>query len=195
MSERGQATVEWVGLMLGVALMFGALLAGGREAAKGKSATGLGEAVAERMVCAARGKCGAGSGGGAAGAALGGAPGSALGGAPGAGFADSAGRLRDRPAPGLRARSPRRPFPARPGSRPVPPRRADLPALRRPAGLPGPLRRLPGTVVKRGWILCLGYRHWQYEQEHPPAPGEGMPLRDTAKVVNECVNPLSFLFG
>jgi hypothetical protein len=56
--ERGQATVEWVGLVLGVALALGAVVAGGREAAKGESSAGLGGAVAERITCAVRDGCG-----------------------------------------------------------------------------------------------------------------------------------------
>jgi hypothetical protein len=50
-------------------------------------------------------------------------------------------------------------------------------------------------VLKRTWFLCLGYRRWQYDREHPRSPLEGVPLRETVKTVNECVNPLSFLFG
>ena len=48
-------------------------------------------------------------------------------------------------------------------------------------------------VAKRAWFLCLGYRRWQYDREH--APFQRVPLRETVKTVNECVNPLSFLFG
>jgi hypothetical protein len=145
--ERGQATVEWIGLVLGVALLLGAVAAGGREAAKGESADGLGEAVAERIVCAAKGACGAGAGG------------ERLGGAPG-------------PPPGRRLGAL--------GGRPSPP------APSRHAGI-------GQGVAKRAWFLCLGYRRWQYDREH--APFQRVPLRETVKTVNECVNPLSFLFG
>ncbi len=147
--ERGQATVEWIGLVLGVALLLGAVAAGGREAAKGESADRLGEAVAERIVCAPKGACGAGAPGGRLGA-LGGAP------------------------EGDGARGRRRPS-------------AHAPS-RSHAGL-------AEGVAKRAWFLCLGYRRWQYDREHPRAPLQSVPLRDTVKVVNECVNPLSFLFG
>jgi hypothetical protein len=140
--ERGQATVEWVGLLLGVALLLGAVTAGGREAAKGESADGLGEAVAERIVCAAKGACAAGAPGAEVGrGALGSAP-------------------SRRPSPRARARS--------------------------HAGI-------ASGVAKRAWLLCLGYRRWQYDRDH--APFQRVPLRETVKTVNECVNPLSFLFG
>jgi len=137
--ERGQATVEWIGLLLGIALLLGAVAAGGREAAKGESATGLGDAVAERIVCAAKGACGAGPRGGAPGGRLGGAP---------------------APRPSPRA----------------PSRRAGI----------------GQGVAKRAWFFCLGYRRWQYDREH--APFQSVPLRHTIGTVNECVNPLSFLF-
>ena len=140
--ERGQAAVEWIGLVLGVALLLGAVAAGGREAAKGESADGLGEAVADRIVCAAKGACGAGARGGEVG------------------------------------------------------RRAPRSAHRRRPSPPAPSRSHAGIgsgVAKRAWFLCLGYRRWQYEREHAPFQRE--PLRETVKTVNECVNPLSFLFG
>jgi hypothetical protein len=142
--ERGQATVEWVGLVLGVALLLGAVSAGGREAAKGESADGLGEAVAERIVCAAKGACGAGTRGGRLG---------------------------------------RVPAGRRPSRRPSP----SAPSLSHAGFAEG--------VARRAWFLCLGYRRWQYDREHPRPPLEGVPLRETVKTVNECVNPLSFLFG
>jgi len=58
--ESGQATVEWVGLVLLMALALGALVAlwGGPE---GEAASGdreLGRTVLERITCAARGACG-----------------------------------------------------------------------------------------------------------------------------------------
>jgi hypothetical protein len=146
--ERGQATVEWIGLLLGVALLLGAVAAGGREAAKGESADGLGEAVAERIMCAAKGACGARAPGG-----------ERLGAAPG-------------PPPGRRLGAL--------GGRP------SHPAPSRHAGI-------GQGVAKRAWFLCLGYRRWQYDREH--APFQRVPLRETVKTVNECVNPLSFLFG
>src|SRR5829696_8592767 len=169
-SEGGQATVEWVGLVLGVALMLGAVAAGGREAARGESAHELGEAVAKRITCAARDACGAarageGRGGGAGG--LGPGPGALRGSAPGA--------LRGN-APGALRAAPRRP--------------------RQSSALGDSLPVRGGkAALEHGWILCLGYRRWQYEREHPRAPRQSVPIRETAKMLNECVNPLSFLFG
>ena len=67
--QRGQATVEWIALVLVAALAFGALLGGVRGAAR--EDTGLGEAVAERISCAARDLCASGAGRGSSGARIG----------------------------------------------------------------------------------------------------------------------------
>lgn len=55
--ERGQATVEWIGLVLGLALALGGALGVARGADFGGEAHGLGEALASRVTCAARGSC------------------------------------------------------------------------------------------------------------------------------------------
>jgi hypothetical protein len=55
--QRGQATVEWIGLVLGLALAFGGALGVARGADFGGEAHGLGEALASRVTCAARGSC------------------------------------------------------------------------------------------------------------------------------------------
>jgi hypothetical protein len=157
-SQRGQATVEWVGLLLAVALMFGALVAGGREAARGESADRLGEAVAQRITCAARGTCGVGELGPDA----------------------PSGRR-----PGGRSLAPTIP---RSPARGVPPLRR----LDRQGSLP--LRAGVG-VLEHAWVACFGYRRWRYELEHPSTPREAVPLHETLDTVNQCLNPLSFLFG
>jgi hypothetical protein len=56
--ERGQATVEWIGLVLGLALAFGGALSVARGADFGGEADELGEALAKRMTCGVRGACG-----------------------------------------------------------------------------------------------------------------------------------------
>ena len=50
-SERGQATVEWVGLVLLVALVLGAVLTRAREVDE-RDARGVGDLVAERIAAA-----------------------------------------------------------------------------------------------------------------------------------------------
>ena len=53
LSERGQASVEWTGLLLLVTLVLGAVVA----LAPRVEGHGLGAAVAERIACAAGGSC------------------------------------------------------------------------------------------------------------------------------------------
>jgi hypothetical protein len=160
--QSGQATIEWAGLVLCVALILGALLAGGREAAKGDAGRGLGEAVAERITCAVRERCGA--------------------------------EVRERGAQRLgRGIALGAPLGNPPGGRvsllsPSPGGRA---GLRRALRVVGGAKRF----LKRTWFPCLGFRSWQNDREHPRLLGEGLPVKQTADLLNECVNPLSFLFG
>ena len=78
-----------------------------------------------------------------------------------------------RPARGARA-------PARPS------RARAIDALRR-------LRAVGATLVKRAWIVCIGYRRFRYELEHPRAPNEAMPLDEAIDIANGCLNPYAFL--
>ena len=176
MRERGQATVEWVGLLLGLALAFGGALTAARGADFGGSAHGLGEALSARMTCAVRDAC-------AAGAA---AP---RGTSRGAGARPPASR---RPAfrpPAARSPSVRPPslrYLAR-GVRPAfPP-----PKLPTAAG-----RRLLRSVARAGehaWVLCFGVRRLRQELDHPRSPREAVSPHDALEVFNECLNPLQFL--
>lgn len=146
--EAGQASTEWVGLVLVVALALGALAALGVRAGRAPASDrGVGEAVAGRLVCAVRGSCA-------------GSPEPAL-----AGAAPAAGPL----------------IPARGVSR----RRA-LDALHR-------LRSVGAKLVKRAWIVCIGYRRFRYEVEHPRLPNEAMPLDEAIDIANGCLNPYAFL--
>jgi hypothetical protein len=144
--QSGQATIEWAGLMLCVALILGALLAGGRSAAKGEAGREVGEAVAERITCAVRGAC------------------------------ESARPLVRRPAADRDRR------------RVVPRRRS---GSRTAVGVVDKGRRF----LKRTWFACLAYRSWQDDREHPRLLGEARPVKRTVHMLNECVNPVSFLFG
>jgi hypothetical protein len=162
--ERGQATVEWVGLVLAVsvgmtALVAGARGAGGRDGEQAGRA--LGGAVAGRLVCAVRDGCAAGGGG--AGVASPGAP---------------------RPGP------PALPFvpPGMPGPRgPVP--RRDAP--RAPTAALG---RGATGAVDHAWLVCLGYRRFRYDAEHPRPPTAPLPLDAALEIANDCFNPWAFVF-
>ena len=152
-SESGQATIEWTGLVLLVAVALGALL----TLAQPVDGRRLGGSVAHAITCAARGGC----------AAAGRAP-------------PAAGRS-----------SPRIAVPAPPRARPRPQRAA--PPVR--AGGDSTALRGARTAAKRLWLLCLGYRRFRYDLEHPRAPTEAVPMSETLDTVNECLNPLSFLVG
>ena len=65
-------------------------------------------------------------------------------------------------------------------------RRRALDALRR-------LRSVGAKLVKRAWIVCIGYRRFRYELEHPRLPHEAMPLEEAIDIANGCLNPYGFL--
>lgn len=150
--EGGQATVEWVALVLTAALVLGAGAAlAGREADRG-----LGEEVAERISRTASG--------------VGRAP---------------AGAVAPRPAW-------RRAGPA------AAPRRSAFRVPAPPASAPRAVdafRSLRGVadVARHTWIVCLGYRRWRYELEHPMAPTESLPLDEALGIANSCLNPYDYL--
>jgi hypothetical protein len=51
------------------------------------------------------------------------------------------------------------------------------------------------TLVRRAWIVCIGYRRFRYELEHPRAPNQVMPLAEAVDIANGCLNPYGFLMG
>jgi hypothetical protein len=144
LSERGQATVEWTGLVLLVAVALGALA----TLAPRVDGRSLGGAVAHAITCSARGGCAA-----------------------------------ERGAPRRQERA----------------ERADLRPARPRVAAPRPtaaVQALRGAreVAKRAWIVCLGYRRFRYERDHPRGPMEGMPVDEALDIANECLNPFGF-FG
>jgi hypothetical protein len=150
--ESGQATVEWVALVLLAALVLGAATAfAGREPDRG-----VGELVAERIV---------------------GAPGELV-------AADGA-----RAGPAAPERSaPRAPAPASPSAAAS----VAAPAARR-AGASPAIRGI-GSIAKHAWIVCLGYKRWRYEREHPLAAIGGVPVEEALGIANDCLNPYDYLF-
>jgi hypothetical protein len=49
------------------------------------------------------------------------------------------------------------------------------------------------ALARRAWLVCLGYRRFRYELEHPRAPTEPMPLDEALDIANGCLNPFGFL--
>jgi hypothetical protein len=141
--ESGQATVEWVALVLLAALVLGAVAAfTGRE-----TDHGLGKLVAERI-------------------------------------ARAPGEL----APATAAATAAAPRVSAPGARASVP-----PAPDRRAADVSPGVRGVGSVARHAWVVCLGYQRWRYEQEHPIAGIEGLPLGEALGVINDCLNPYDYL--
>jgi hypothetical protein len=163
-SERGQATIEWTGLALLVALVLGSLAA----LAPRLDGRGLGATVAHAITCAARGGCTGES------APAGAAPGSR-----------SARRVHGAAA------APRPARPRAPAAPPSPAPRAPIPAERAPPASQA-LRRIH-QVGRRVWIFCVGYRRYVYERDHPRISLEGIPVEEALDIANECINPLGFL--
>jgi hypothetical protein len=171
--EGGQATVEWVALVLAAALVLGATAAfAGREADRG-----LGEAVAERITGTAREV---------------GAPAAAAGSLSGEGLASAT----SGPPPSARAKGAPPPAAAVPPwfRSTLPPTRAAPPPAAAPRAVDG-FRGIQGVadVAKHAWIVCLGYERWRHELEHPAAPSEALPVDVALGIVNTCFNPHDYL--
>jgi hypothetical protein len=175
--ETGQASVEWAGLVLIAVLALGTLglLAWTRAGRAPASDRGLGELVAQRLVCGPRGSCA-----GRIGVRAAGSP--ALPGAPPA--VPKASPAVPTAPPAVPKASPA--VPTAPPGDARPSRARAIDALRR-------LRAVGATLVKRAWIVCIGYRRFRYELEHPRAPNEAMPLDEAIDIANGCLNPYAFL--
>jgi hypothetical protein len=167
--ERGQASVEWIALLLLMAL---GLVALARFAPHG-DASHLGAELLKGVTCAARGGCEAERGG----RAQRGGP----------------SRLVTVPplvpvAPRAGARSPSARPPLARGSRlrSRPPRLAPL--LRR-------ARRGAGTLWRRSWMLCLGYERVRYSVLHPEMrfPRQTIPISEDLRIANDCLSPVDFV--
>jgi hypothetical protein len=168
-SERGQATVEWIGLVVLVALGLTALARFAPRADAGD----LGTELLRTMTCAARGGCEAPAGGGAkAGSSAG---------------SSAPRRLVTVPplvpvAPGeRRARVPR----SRSLAAPLVRGRALLPRAGRGAGV----------LWRRSWMLCLGYERVRYGVLHPEIrfPGQTIPTSEGLRIANDCLSPVDLV--
>jgi hypothetical protein len=168
-SESGQASVEWVGLVLLLVLGTAALV----RFAPRADADALGPELVHAIACAARGGCKATEGG-------------------------RAGTKPPRPrgmvsAPPLVPVAPReRPAPM---SRP----RALSGPVSRPRALPGRLVRQTGRGVgllwRRSWLLCLGYERARYGFLHPEVrfPLVPIPYSEDLRMANDCISPVDLV--
>lgn len=171
--DSGQATVEWIGLVLVVSLGFGGALAALRGAGFGAEARGLGQALASAVTCAARDACRA----------------------EGTEMRELSGAVGRRE---LRrwTSAPPRAF-GRRGIRPTAPWERAPRGLRGLDGASSSVLRALGKNARHagefGWLACLGYQQWRYDYEHPRSPRESMPVDAVLDELNTCFNPIGWL--
>jgi hypothetical protein len=175
--ERGQATIEWTGLALLVAIVLGTLA----TLAPRVDGRGLGATVAHAITCAARGGCAAELVPGNAGAGL-------RSGRPEQAAAEPLSRAAE---PGNAAADPRNASPTTRASPGPGVARPPVPADR--AAAASQALRGVREVARKVWIVCLGYRRYLYERDHPRVAADSMPLEEAVGIANECLNPLGFL--
>ena len=177
--QDGQATVEWLAVVLLVALA----LAGALALVPGTGGRDLGRAIARSIGCAARGGCEeeARAATPLVAAAL-----------PRAAAAPRRSPATARRAPGARFA----------GSRGAPPPIVPRPRFRFRFRLPPErvaqayrLLRGAKAIARRAWVACLGWERLQWERRHPEAsiPGHRMPLADAVRIAEACLNPVGFI--
>jgi hypothetical protein len=173
--ERGQASIEWIGGVLLVALLLGTLARTipGRVEAHELAAT-----VLDTTVCASRGGChDCASRGRCRDCA-------------------SRGGCRDRAGAQAGAERPSRAVTAPPllplhrGERPTPRPR---PRLVTPPRLLGPARRATRVFWRQAWVLCFTYERARYGLLHPETgPRQTVPVSGALQMVNDCASPIDF---
>jgi len=173
-SERGQASVEWIVLVLLLTLALAALA---RFAARADAGS-LGADLLDTVTCAARGGCHSKRGA----AARTGTP-SRLVTVPPLVPVVPRGRRPARPHPWTE-RSPRAPF--------------GRSWLRQPASAGRLMRhasRRAGALWRRSWVICLGYERIRYGVLHPEIryPHQTMPLSEDIRIANDCLSPVDLI--
>jgi hypothetical protein len=186
-AEAGQATVEWTGLLLLVALV----LAAAAHLASKADGKELGTTLAHSVTHPGRPVVGHDR--------LRGAPSRPVGhdrlrGAP---FRPD---LRAVPAPGRLRAAPAPAVERPPAPLPRPPARAEEGLARevlRRAGHEGARRagRGAGILWRRAWFACLAYERTRYAFQHPESrfPGYQLPYGDAIRMINGCVSPVDLL--
>src|SRR5215213_4474742 len=165
--ESGQASVEWIGLVLLLALGLAALV---RFAPRAAEAEGLGPELVHALACAARGGCDAAARDAHATAGGGAAP---------------VGSRRMVSAPPL--------VPVAPRERTAPP--AGPRPLLRGRALFRRVGRGAGLAWRRSWLLCLGYERARYGFLNPEVrfPGVPIPYSEDLRMLNDCLSPVDVM--
>jgi hypothetical protein len=187
--ERGQATVEWIGIVLLVALALAAL---GRFAPRAHGEE-LGVTIAHSVTCAARDGCGHGESASGISTASGVSSRVQRGSRPvRRGFTPPP-LLPHRAdvAAGLRLRLPSARTLVHGGRRQL----ADRVGRAGERALVERLRRGTGTAWRRAWIACLVYERFRYAFIHPESrfPGHVIPPSEVLRMANDCISPLDLV--
>jgi hypothetical protein len=166
--ESGQASVEWIGLMLLLALVVAALV----RFAPRADAEALGPDLLHAIGCAARGGCKAPS----THAPAGGGPRGMV------------------SAPPLVPVAPRSSKPV-PRPRALPGRLVRGPLLVRGRVLVRRAGRGAGVLWRRSWMLCLAYERVRYGVLNPETrfPGMPIPFSEDLRMVNDCISPVDLV--
>lgn len=174
--ESGQASVEWIGLVLLVAVALAAVV----RFAPRADADALGPGLLHAIGCAARGGCE-----------------TAPGGAPPHGMVSAPPLVpiapRGHPARGRGAPA------ARPGRvarwRAVGERLFRGRGLLRGRALLRRAGRGAGVLYRRSWIFCLGYERARYGFLHPEVrfPHMPIPYSEDLRMANDCISPVDLV--
>ena len=174
--ERGQASVEWIGLVLLVAVVLAAVV---RFAPRG-DADALGPGLVHAIGCAARGGCETVPEDAPRHGMVSVPPLVPI--APREHPARGRGAPAARPAPAARWRAlPQRLFRGR--------------ALVRGRALLRRAGRGAGVLYRRSWIFCLGYERARYGFLHPEVrfPGMPIPYSEDLRMANDCISPVDLV--
>ena len=169
--ENGQGSVEWIGLVLVVAVALAAVV----RFAPRADAEALGPELLHAIGCAARGGCET-------------APGST----PAHGMVSVPPLVpiapRGRPAPAARPRPTAR-------WRAVGERLFRGRALLRGRALVRRAGRGAGVLYRRSWIFCLGYERARYGFLHPEVrfPHMPIPYSEELRMANDCISPVDLV--
>jgi hypothetical protein len=185
--ERGQATVEWIGVVLLVALALAAL---GRFAPRAHGDE-LGTTLAHSVTCAARDGCGGGSRhvqGGSRPVQKGLTAQPLL---PLRADVRAGSPLNAEVRAGVRLRLPSARTLVDWGRRQL----ADRVGSAGERALAKRLRRGTGMAWRRAWIACLVYERFRYAFMHPESrfPGHVIPLSEVIRMANDCISPLDLV--
>ena len=177
--DRGQASVEWIALVLLLTLALAALV----RFAPRADAGGLGPELLHAIACAARGGCQV-PDGGESGARPGEPPHGMVSAPPLVPVAPREPRALSRPG-----------APAPPVSRWRPVRLFRGRVLRRASSRSAGPGRRAAVLWRRSWLLCLGYERARYGFLHPEVrfPHVPIPLSEDLRMVNDCLSPVDLV--